>query len=130
MKIKIMPDAAKSKALAEMAKITIARIKDTDKNKYPANVLTDYYDVLHKLMEALILIEGVKFKGDGAHWELIDYISKKYGLGESNRVFLQELRDDRNRVSYEGLKMSEEYIDARTEKIEKLIAKLLDLLKQ
>ena len=92
MKIKITPDTAKSKSLLNMAKITLQRLKETDKNKYPANTLTDYYDALHKIMDAIASTEGIKFKGEGAHQELIDYICQKYKQNESVRIFLQEDR--------------------------------------
>ena len=91
MLTKVMSDKQKAKALKSMAEITLQRLETTDLVKYPSNTLTDYYDVLHKIMEALTLSEGVKFKGDGAHQELIDYVSKIYNLDESTRGFLQQL---------------------------------------
>ena len=101
------PDRQKSDALKKMAEVTLERLKKTDAEKYPSNTLTDYYDSLHKLMEALALSEGIKFKGDGAHQELIDYVCSRYKFGESTRVFLQEMRDFRNRVNYEGFFVNE-----------------------
>lgn len=127
MKTKIFPDKAKAKSLLEMAKITLARLKETDKNKYPANTLTDYYDALHKIMDAITSSEGIKFRGEGAHQELIDYICKAYQQGESNRIFLQEMRDYRNRIAYEGFTVTNEYIKTNSEKIEKIISILINL---
>ena len=43
-----------------MAMITLERLSDTDKNKYPSNTLIDYYETFHKLMEALTTIDGIK----------------------------------------------------------------------
>jgi ferredoxin len=60
-----------------MAEITLERLRTTDKEKYPANTLTDYYDTIHKLMEAIALLSGIKTKGEGSHQELIDYVAKK-----------------------------------------------------
>ena len=51
MIIKITPDIQKSKALIEMARITLQRLNTTDIYKYPSNTLTDYYDIIHKLIE-------------------------------------------------------------------------------
>ena len=76
-------------------------------------------------MEAITLSEGIKFRGDGAHQELIDYISKKYSLGESIRQFLQQLRDYRNRISYEGFMINKNYILSNQDKIKQII-KLLE----
>ena len=123
-----MQDQAKAKSLLEMAKITWQRLNEIDKDKYPANTLTDYYDIVHKLLEALTSLEGIKFKGEGAHQELIDYVCQKFDFGESNRVFLQELRDYRNRISYEGFTIDQDYIKTNVKKIEEIIKRLMSLV--
>jgi len=128
MIINIRPDEQKSKSLKKMAEITLQRLKETDAEKYPSNTLTDYYDVMHKLMEALGLVEGIKIKGEGAHQELIDYISKQHRLSEQTRQLLQQMRDYRNRISYEGFMINEQYIIAHQEKIESIIKELFEKL--
>ena len=128
MIINIQPDKQKAKSLKEMAQITLARLKETDIEKYPTNTLTDYYDIIRKLMEALALVKGVKMKGEGAHKEIIDYVCKQYNLGESARQFIQELRDYRNRISYEGFMIKQSYIEANRQKIEQIINQLLKLI--
>lgn len=70
MIITINPDIQKAKSLRNMAEITLIRLKETDMEKYPTNTLTDYYDAIHKLMEALSLSYGIKARGEGAHQEL------------------------------------------------------------
>jgi uncharacterized coiled-coil DUF342 family protein len=127
MRTRITPDREKANSLLAMAKTTLQRLKETDKNKYPANTLTDYYDSLHKIMDAIASIEGIKFRGEGAHQELIDYICKKHKQNESVRIFLQELRDYRNRIAYEGFAITKEYIKTNSEKIEKIISTLTQL---
>jgi hypothetical protein len=128
MKININPDKQKSESLKIMAEITMKRLLETDLSKYPSNTLTDYYDIIHKLLEAISLKDGVKFKGEGAHQELIDFITIKYELGEDIRIFLQNMRDNRNRISYEGFMINENYIKLNKEKIETIINKMLSLL--
>src|SRR3989344_3921445 len=103
MKMTIVPDIEKAGSLVEMAQITLERLQETNQRKYPTNTLTDYYDSIHKLLEALSYIQGVKIKGEGAHQELINYICKNYNLGEAQRVFLQKLRPpmrNRGRKNY------------------------------
>ena len=102
MILNIRPDKQKANSLRRMAEITLERLESTNKEKYPTNTLTDYYDAIHKLLEALSFIRGIKMKGEGAHQELIDYISEQYHFDEQTRTFLQEMRDYRNRISYEG----------------------------
>jgi hypothetical protein len=129
MILKIRPDDQKSRALVDMARVTLLRLNETNIYKYPANTLTDYYDIIHKLMESLTISKGIKFSGDGSHKELIDYVCKVYGFNESDRIFLQEMRDFRNRTSYEGFMINENYIRINLKRINHIIKKLGDLLK-
>lgn len=126
--MKVHPDRQKAISLRDIAKITLERLKKTNMISYPTNTLTDYYDIIRKLMEALISLDGVKIKGEGAHQKIIDYICEKYNLEESIRQFIQELRDHRNRVSYEGFIIKENYIGLNQQKIEKIIYKLRELV--
>lgn len=123
---KIQPDKQKAESLKKMARITLERLKGTDTEKYPTNTLTDYYDVIHKLMEALTLAEGIKIKGEGAHQELIDYVAKLHNFDEQTRQFLQQMRNYRNRISYEGFMIQKNYIMLNQRKIDAIIQKLFD----
>jgi len=125
---RVKPDKQKAIALMKMVEITLNRLNESNKEKYPTNTLTDYYDILHKIMEALTSLEGLKFKGEGAHRRLIDYVCHKYRLGEGVRNIIQELRDYRNRVNYEGFMIKEDYVKRNSEKIEKIIEKLKGII--
>ncbi len=127
MIIKGQPDLQKAEALKNMAEITLQRLKETETLKYPSNTLVDYYDTIHKILEALTLKEGVKIKGEGAHQELIDYVAKKYSFEEQTRLFLQQMRDYRNRISYEGFMVPKNCILLNEKKIKEIIKKLLEL---
>ncbi len=128
MMLRVSPDRQKADALRKMAGITLERLEMTDKEKYSSNSLVDYYDVTHKLMEALTLIDGIKMKGDGAHQELIDYIAKAYGLQEQTRQFLQQMREYRNQISYEGFSVHENYIRLNEKGIKEIIKALSEKL--
>ncbi|MBN2141786.1 hypothetical protein JW711_00505 [Candidatus Woesearchaeota archaeon] len=121
-------DKGMAKSLAKMADITMERLKTTDKEKYPANTLTDYYDALHKLMEAIALLHGKKTKGEGAHQELIDYIAKTSKLDEQIRQLLQQMREYRNRIHYEGFNINKNYIQLNESKITETILKLKEAI--
>ncbi|MEK6914623.1 MAG: hypothetical protein AABW83_03145 [Nanoarchaeota archaeon] len=124
MIIKISQDKQKAKSLRNMARITLKRLNKTNIEEYPSNTLVDYYDIIHKLMEAFTLEKGIKIKGDGAHIELINYISKILILSESDRQFLQQIRDYRNRISYEGFMINKNYIIFNRDKILYIINRL------
>ena len=124
----ISPDTQKSESLRKMAEVTLERLEHTDKEKYPTNTLTDYYDVIHKLMEALSLRNGTKISGEGAHQELIEYIAKQGTFDEQTKQFLQQMRNYRNRISYEGFMVHKNYIMLNQEKIKEIIKILFDEL--
>jgi hypothetical protein len=128
MIIKIQPDAQKSRALKKMAEVTLERIQDTDLTKYPSNILVDYHDVIHKLLEAATSLEGIKIKGEGAHEELIDFVASNYGLDEQTRQLIRQMRDYRNRISYEGLMINKNYILLNEKKIKEIIEGLFNKL--
>ncbi|MBS3127291.1 hypothetical protein J4228_03940 [Candidatus Woesearchaeota archaeon] len=126
---KIKPDKQKAESLKKMAEVTLERLDNTDMEKYPSNTLLDYYDVVHKLIEALTLREGIKVKGEGAHQELIDYVAKQKKIDEQMMVFLQQMRDYRNRISYEGFMINKNYIHLNKEIIKRIIKHLFEQLK-
>jgi hypothetical protein len=127
---KVKKDEQKAKSLRAMAEITLQRLKKTDWHNYPSNTLNDYYDIIHKLMEAISFLNGIKSSGEGAHQELIDYIAKEFSLGEKSRVFLQKMRDYRNRIAYEGFMVRKEYIEENKNHIEEIIVKLEEILEK
>jgi hypothetical protein len=127
MIVRTQKDVQKANALLNMANITLKRLNESDKEKYPSNTLTDYYDIIHRHFEAVACKEGIKMRGEGAHLELIDYVCKKYKFGESTRMLLQELRDLRNRISYEGFIVNKNYIKNNGARIEAVINKLAEL---
>jgi len=120
----VNPDKQKSASLRKMAEITLERLDKTNIEEYPSNTLLDYYDVVHKLMEAFTLEKGIKIKGEGAHQELIDYVAKQNNFDEQTRQFLQQMRDYRNRISYEGFMINKNYIMLNKERIQTVINKL------
>src|SRR3989338_4300803 len=125
----IQPDRQKAESLKAAAETTLQRLQETDIEKYPSNTLKDYYDVAHMIMDAIALVDGVKSRGEGAHQELIDYIANKYSLGEQTRQFLQQMRDYRNRISYEGFTINKNYIVLNQEKIKQTIKTLSEKLR-
>lgn len=124
----VKPDKQKSASLKKMAEITLERLSKTEVEVYPSNTLLDFYDAIHKLIEALTLEEGIKIRGEGAHQKLIDYIAKQNKIDEQTRQFLQQMREYRNRISYEGLMIHQNYISLNKKKIQEIIKHLFELL--
>jgi hypothetical protein len=129
MKNKVKINVEKAGSLSEMAKITFERLNSTEKFKYPSNTLNDYYDILHKLMESFSTLKGIKFSGINAHKELIDYICEEiFSIHDKN--FLQNLRQFRNQISYEGFNVSEDFLIRNIERIEGYIKRLIKEIEQ
>lgn len=115
----------KSKSLLEMAKITLERLNKLDKKEYPSNTLTDYYDILHKLMESFLALKGVKISGINAHKNLIDFVCESL-FNPPDKIFLQNLRNYRNQISYEGFNIPKNFIERNESTIEDYINRLID----
>jgi hypothetical protein len=81
-------------------------------------------------MEAIALLNGIKTKGEGAHQELIDYAAKKEKIEEQNRQLIQQMREYRNRISYEGFSINKNYIQLNEQKIKEIIRKLKTVIEQ
>ena len=127
--IEIKPDKEEARALKKMANQTLSRIAETDKKKFSTQVVKDYYDVIHYLLEATSVASGKKVKGRGAHAELISLICEKHDLNTEIETFLQNLRKFRNRIAYEGFSMEADYLKRNENKMEKVIDKLNSALK-
>ena len=124
MKIETTPNKEKAKALLLMAQTTLERLHESNLKKYPSKTLIDYYDIIHKLLDAISYLKGKKFSGEGAHKELIDYVCKKQ-LTEKARIFLQDMRDFRNRIHYEGFMVNQNYINTNSKYMEEIINLLM-----
>ena len=107
-----------------MAEVTLERLAETDQEAYPSNTLTDYYDSIHKLLEAIALERGFKAKGEGAHQQLIGLLAREGYINEAARIFLQEMREHRNRIAYEGFSVPASYVRQNRKRIHNIIERL------
>lgn len=124
MKLSTRPDVARAEALRASANATIERLSTVDQKRFPSDALVDYYGALHKYLEAYAYENGVRFRGDGAHYELIEYVAEERKLPLHEKRFLQELREQRNRVAYEGEEVTYAFLSSRKNDIERLIKKV------
>ena len=44
MIVKVQPDMQKAQSLRKMAEVTLERVKETNIDKYPSNVLVDFFN--------------------------------------------------------------------------------------
>lgn len=124
------PDKERAKSLKKLAEKILMRIDETDKEKYTTQVVKDYYNVIHNLLEAISMSMGKKVKGRGAHAELISLICRKFDIETGQEQFLQSLRKYRNRISYEGLFIQKDYLERNEQDIKEMIGRLKTILKE
>lgn len=122
------PDRERAKSMRRMARRILKRIDETDREEYPTQVLKDYYEAIHNLLEAISSSIGKKVRGGGAHAELISMVSRKFELDTSTEKFLQSLRRYRNRISYEGFFIKEDYLERNENRIRETINELERIL--
>ncbi|MFH1134347.1 MAG: hypothetical protein V1735_07730 [Nanoarchaeota archaeon] len=108
-----------------MAKRTLVRLHRTDMAAFPSNTLLDYYEIIHLLMEAIAVKEGFRMRGEGAHRELIDAVALSLRWSETYLSFVQETRERRNRISYQGFTVPPEWVRQHRDLAEKVIASLV-----
>lgn len=125
---KVTPDPEKARSLKKMSKKILDRIEKTDVEEFPSQVLQDYYDVLHQLIEAIANLDGVETGGAGAHQNLINWFGDEYDIPEDVREFLQQMRKYRNRISYEGFFVKPKYLKRNKDKISSTIDLLIKIL--
>jgi len=125
---KVSPDPEKAKALRKMSEKILERVKETDEEKFPSQILRDYYDTIRQLMEAVASKNGMKSEGLGAHQQLIDWVIDEYGFSEKKRNFLHQVRKHRNRFEYEGHFVKKGYVERNESQFNEIIRELERIL--
>ncbi len=129
--IKVTPDKEKAKSILKMVDTTIEMIKVIDITKFSSNITKEYYDVIRELISVVLLLDGYKTYGEGAHKKLIEYLqTKNIGFSEYEILLIDDLRITRNKVAYDGFFVERDYIERKIRAIQKIIAKLKDIIKK
>ena len=76
--LKVTSNKERAKSILKIANNTIEMIDSLDQKKFVTLITRDYYEVLRELMAALLLLDGFKTEGEGAHKKLIEYLSITY----------------------------------------------------
>ncbi len=128
--IRVTPDKSKAGSILKMAETTAEMIKTIDENIYPSNVVKEYYEVIRELISAVLLLDGFKAYGEGAHKKVIEYLEKNYKDFSNHEISaIDELRIIRNKISYDGFFVNADYIKRKRELVRTIIKKLQALLK-
>jgi len=113
-----------------MVEVTLRMIEEINTEKFPSNIIK-YHDVVRELISILALLDGYKTIGEGAHKELIDYLKDNYSqFSQQEIIFLDQLRTNRNRITYDGFFIDSDYVIRNKDSIRKIINKLNNLIQQ
>ncbi len=129
--IKISSDKEKAKSVLKMAETTLEMVGTIDENKFPSNIAKEYYDIIRELISAVLLLDGYKTYGEGAHKRVIEYLGEKYKQQFSDHEIsvIDDLRIVRNKVSYNGFFIHAEYLERKGSVILTIISKLRKIIK-
>ena len=129
--IKITPNKEKAQSILKMVDTTIEMIKVIDAGKFSSNVTKEYYDVIRELLSVILLLDGYKTYGEGAHKKLIEYIQSNYKeFNEYEISLIDDLRITRNKIAYDGFFVDKDYIDRKNNDIQDIINKLKNIIKE
>ncbi len=123
--IKVTPNKEKARSILKMVDSTIEMVKGIDVAKFSSNVTKEYYDVIRELMSVVLLLDGYKTYGEGAHKKLVEYIQSNYKeFNEYEISLIDDLRITRNRIAYDGFFVDKDYIRRKIKDIQEVIEKL------
>ena len=127
--ISITPNKEKARSILKMVEITLEMIKQIDKSKFPSNIAKEYYEIVRELMSIILLLDGYKTMGEGAHKRQIEYLEANYKEFSKYEIdFIDDLRVTRNKIAYDGFFVKESYIDRKLNEILKIIVKLKEIV--
>lgn len=129
--VRINPSKERAKSILSTVDSTLSMVGQIDLHQFPTNLTKEYYDVIRELIGAVLLLDGYKTVGGGSHRRLIKYLGDNYKQFDSDELILMNsLRRTRNRISYEGFKVREDYLKRKMAIIQIIIDKLKEIIKE
>jgi hypothetical protein len=125
MIIKVQADNEKARSIYRMTKDREEFIKTLEINDNSATVITEnYYEIIKELGTILLLLKGLKATGEYAHKEIIEHLEQSKFIDSFEASISQDLRIKRNYSSYEGKRISKEYLAGKKKSLLDIIKKL------
>lgn len=122
---KVEPDSEKIASIRKMCNVRLRVVKEIKIDGETASIIAaDYYEIIKELLTALLLKNGLKSNN---HECLISFFRHKFPECEYEYRIMHQLKNVRNRVSYDGIFVSKEYIDSNKLEFEHIF-NLLDKL--
>jgi len=129
MIIKVTPNKKRAQSILSMIDTTLEMTNQIDK-KFTSNLTKEYYDCIREALTIIMLMDGYKTYGERAHKEAIEYLGQSYQeFTKKEIIFIDTMRDLRNKVYYEGFKINQDYLDRNNNRILEIINKLKTIIK-
>ena len=97
--IKTVPDREKAKSILKMVETTLEMIDTIDSTKFTSHVVKEYYEAIRELITVILLLDGYK-------------------------TLIDDLRIIRNKISYNGFFVTDDYLERKRKDILMLIDNL------
>lgn len=129
--VRITPNKEKAKSMIKMVESSIEMIQTLDRKKFPSHIIKEYYEVIRELLSIILLLDGYKTLGEGAHKKLIEYLEKNYKECTQQEItIMDDLRTIRNKIAYDGFFVAEEYVERKTKDIKEITSKLKEIIRK
>jgi uncharacterized protein (UPF0332 family) len=124
---KVAVDSEKINSIKKMCKIRLKVVNESKGDDERAFIIAeDYYEIIKELLTALLLKHGLKSDN---HECLIAFFNHKFSQYSDEVQTIHQLKEVRNRTSYDAVFVKKSYIDMNKlefEHIIKLLEKLID----
>jgi len=124
---KVSVDEDKIDSILKMCSARFKFVKKQEIDKETASIITEnYYEIIKELLTALLLKNGLKSDN---HECLISYFKKNYPNYEYEINIIYELKNIRNRISYDGMFVDKQYLIKNMLEFEHIIKILTGFVK-
>lgn len=125
---RVRPDKEMAAAILKMIDVRIKALAILDKREFSSLVAEGYYEIVKEALTALMILDGYKTL---SHEVLIGYLKEFFPEFTEHEVMLADrLRQVRNKIAYKGFFVAPEFIERNENDMKKLVAKLVELLKE
>jgi len=121
-------DYEKIKSLLKMSEVRAGFLKKQKYDDKTCSIITEgYYEIIKELLVALLLKNGLKSEN---HECLISFFKMKYTQYEYESLMIYQLKNIRNRISYDGMFVEKDYLDKNKLEFEHIIEILKKLIEK
>lgn len=125
---KVEPDNERIESIKRMCNIRLKVIKNIKIDDETASIIAaDYYEIIKELLTAFVLKNGLKSDN---HECLISLFKNKFPQYEYEAKMMHQLKNVRNRVSYDGIFVKKDYININQLEFEHIIDLLNKILEE